>query len=124
VLGNWSAGSTANLVKRGSTTRPEHVKETSGFPIEISSALGVSETAWRMRMPRETSPSSSDRLYRLARIFALAEEVLEDREQAREWLRSPQVGLNNRVPFVLMETEAGAREVEDLLLRIEHGVLS
>jgi putative toxin-antitoxin system antitoxin component (TIGR02293 family) len=54
----------------------------------------------------------------------LAEEVIEDREQAREWLRSPQVGLDNRVPFVLMETEAGAREVEDLLLRIEHGVLS
>jgi putative toxin-antitoxin system antitoxin component (TIGR02293 family) len=67
---------------------------------------------------------TSDRLYRLARIFALAEEVLEDREQAREWLRSPQVGLDNRVPFELLETEAGAREVEDLLLRIEHGVLS
>ena len=67
---------------------------------------------------------SETRLYRFARLFALAEEVLEDKEQARDWLRSPQVGLNNRTPLDLMRTEAGAREVESLLVRIEHGVLS
>jgi putative toxin-antitoxin system antitoxin component (TIGR02293 family) len=119
----------ADLVKQG-LPQPalEHVKEILKLSDrEISSALGVSEkTAWRMRHApaKRLTSVTSDRLYRLARIFALAEEVLEDREQAREWLRSPQVGLDNRVPFELLETEAGAREVEDLLLRIEHGVLS
>ena len=119
----------ADLVKKGlPRSALEHVKEILKLSDrEVSSALGVSEkTAWRLRHAPEKrlTAATSDRLYRLARIFALAEEVLEDREQAREWLRSPQVGLNNRVPFELLETEAGAREVEDLLLRIEHGVLS
>lgn len=119
----------ADLVKQGfPQSALEHVKELLKLSDrEVSSALGVSEkTAWRLRHApaKRLTSVTSDRLYRLARIFALAEEVLEEREQAREWLRSPQVGLDNRVPFELLETEAGAREVEDLLLRIEHGVLS
>jgi putative toxin-antitoxin system antitoxin component (TIGR02293 family) len=57
-------------------------------------------------------------------LFALAEEVLESADAARDWLRERQVGLGNRIPLELMGTEAGSREVEDLLLRIEHSVLS
>lgn len=94
---------------------------------EVSSALDISEkTVWRLRRQRShrLPVSTSDRLYRIARLSALAEQVLEDRERAREWLRSPQIGLNERVPLELMRTEAGAREIEDLLIRIEHGVLS
>jgi putative toxin-antitoxin system antitoxin component (TIGR02293 family) len=55
---------------------------------------------------------------------ALAEEVLEDAGRAREWLHQPQRGLGNRIPLDLIRTEAGAREVEDLLGRIEYGVFS
>jgi putative toxin-antitoxin system antitoxin component (TIGR02293 family) len=130
VLGKPVSGlDFADLVKQGlPQSALEHVKEILKLSDrEVSSALGVSEkTAWRLRHAptKRLTTVTSDRLYRLARIFALAEEVLEDREQAREWLRSAQVGLNNRVPFELIETEAGAREVEDLLLRIEYGVLS
>lgn len=69
-------------------------------------------------------PALSDRLYRVARIFALAEEVLEDRTQAGEWLASPQAGLGGRVPLESLETEAGTRAVEDELLRIEHGFVA
>jgi putative toxin-antitoxin system antitoxin component (TIGR02293 family) len=68
--------------------------------------------------------AASDRLYRTARLVALADDVLEDRTVAREWLRTPQHGLGGRVPFHLLSTEAGAREVEALLLRIEHGFVA
>lgn len=90
---------------------------------EVSAALGVSEkTVSRLRAaPRsKLSPVASDRLYRVARLFALTEAVLEDEDLARQWLRSPQLGLANRTPLELMQTEAGAREVEQLLIRIEH----
>ncbi len=66
-------------------------------------------------------PAVSDRLYRTAKILALAEYVLEDREQALDWMSSGQQGLGGRKPFDLIETEAGTREVEEELLRIEHG---
>ena len=69
-------------------------------------------------------PVVSDRLYRTARIVALAEDVLEDRGQALEWLASKQKGLGNRMPFDLVETAAGTREVEEELQRIEHGFVA
>ena len=69
-------------------------------------------------------PAVSDRLYRSAKIIALAEGVLEDREQALQWLSSRQKGLGDRAPFDLLETEAGTREVEDELQRIEHGFVA
>jgi putative toxin-antitoxin system antitoxin component (TIGR02293 family) len=70
------------------------------------------------------SAIASDRLYRLARIFSITCEVLEDEEKAREWLRRQQVGLGGKTPLELLHTEAGAKEVEDLLWRIEYGVIS
>jgi len=70
------------------------------------------------------SPVESDRVYRFARIIALAEDVFEDKEEALEWLKSPQYGLGGLVPFDMLQTDAGAREVEELLVRIDYGILS
>jgi putative toxin-antitoxin system antitoxin component (TIGR02293 family) len=94
---------------------------------EIATAIGMSpKSVSRIRKgPRHAlNRVWSDRLYRLARIYALAKDVLEDDGLACEWLWSPQVGLRNRIPLYLLTTEAGAREVEDLLGRIEYGVVS
>jgi len=70
------------------------------------------------------SPISSDRLYRLARVYALAAKVLEDEDKGREWLKRPQYGLGERVPLEVASTELGAKEVENLLGRIEYSVLT
>ncbi|RJR16612.1 MAG: DUF2384 domain-containing protein [Nitrospiraceae bacterium] len=70
------------------------------------------------------SPVESDRVYRFARIIALAEDVFEDRHEALEWLKNPQYGLGGRVPFDMLQTDAGACEVEDLLVRIDYSVIS
>lgn len=92
---------------------------------ELSASLGVStKTLQRQARQARLNPVQGDRLYRLARIVALAEEVFENPDRARRWLREPQRGLGNRVPLELLGTEAGAREVEDLLGRIEYGVFS
>lgn len=95
---------------------------------QLSRVLGVSaRTMDRLAIAKGTArlkPAVSDRLYRTAKAIALAEDVLEDREQALEWLASKQAGLGNRVPFDLMETEAGTREVEEELERIEHGFVA
>lgn len=94
----------------------------------LSRVLGVSaRTMDRLVIAKGTArikPAVSDRLYRTAKVVALAEDVLEDREQALEWLASKQAGLGNRVPFDLMETDAGTHEVEEELQRIEHGFVA
>jgi len=67
-------------------------------------------------------PVSGDRMVRSARLLAIAEEVLEDRAAAARWLKAPQRALGNAVPLRLAETDVGARAVEALLGRMEHGV--
>lgn len=64
----------------------------------------------------------SDRLARIARIAAKAEEVFGERAKAVRWLHQPLVALAGKTPFEKMTTETGASRVEDVLTAIEHGV--
>jgi len=94
---------------------------------DLASVLGVSARTLQRQAARRDAcltPQQGDRLYRLARIVACAEETFENADRARAWLHQPQRGLGSRVPLALLTTEAGAREVEDLLGRIEYGVFS
>jgi putative toxin-antitoxin system antitoxin component (TIGR02293 family) len=90
----------------------------------LAELLGVSpKTLSRARASNtRLDPVASDRLLRVARIGALAIEVLEDDDRARGWLKRAQIGLGGRAPLALLVTDLGCVEVERLLLRIEHGV--
>lgn len=117
------------LVQQGLPSRSAlYLQQKLGLPDdEYSSTLGVSiKTLGRYRRtPRPHLDSGvSDRLYRIARLITLAEEVLEDKQAAINWLHRPQMGLNEKTPFELMKSEAGAKEVESLLYRIEYGIYS
>lgn len=118
----------AHVVERGlPAVAIDRIKASMNLAdADLSSALSISvKTLSRVRQTRRAlSLVEGDRLYRIARLFLLAQDVFEQDDFVREWFRSPQIGLNNRTPLDTMSTEAGAREVEDLLLRIDHGVLS
>jgi putative toxin-antitoxin system antitoxin component (TIGR02293 family) len=93
---------------------------------QLAALIGVSgKTLQRARGRRERLDAvTSDRLFRTARLVALAGEVLESSEHGLAWLGRSQIGLGGMTPFTLMTTEAGSEQVEQLLLRIEHGVYS
>ena len=93
-------------------------------PMEkLAAMLGISKaTLHRRKATGKLDRAESDRVVRFARLMGLAIEVMESPENARQWLSSPQVGLGGAVPLKYAETEFGAREVEDLLGRIEYGV--
>jgi len=121
------------LIKKGMPLGViSHIKREFNLPDEvIARIIGVSpRTVSRRRKTakipakKRLSPVESDRVYRFARIVAMAEEVFEDEGEGLEWLISPQHGLGGRVPFDMLQTDAGAREVEELLLRIDYGVIS
>src|SRR4030095_3582868 len=68
-------------------------------------------------------PSESDRLLRTSRLFARAKDLFDgDEESARGWLSRPQRALGGATPLDVATTEVGAREVENLIGRLEHGV--
>ncbi len=95
-------------------------------PMErLGPMLGISKaTLHRRRAGQRLGSAESDRVVRFARLMGKAVEVMESEENARKWLNSPQRGLGGAVPLDYAETEVGAREVEDLLGRIEYGVYS
>lgn len=97
-------------------------------------ALGAEELAQHLAISRSTlvrrrkggrlDMQESDRLLRYARLYARAQTVLQNDAAARDWLKQPARALNFVTPLTFAETETGAREVEALLGRIEHGVFS
>jgi putative toxin-antitoxin system antitoxin component (TIGR02293 family) len=80
-------------------------------------------TLARRRHGRRLHADESDRLYRLARIAAHAAMVLGDENKAAEWLRRPNRALGGEPPLRLLDTDVGARQVEDILGRIESGIV-
>jgi putative toxin-antitoxin system antitoxin component (TIGR02293 family) len=70
------------------------------------------------RLTRE----QSDRVVRAAAVVTTAEETFGSRERAGAWLRRPSRALAGSAPIDLIDTDIGAREVEDLLVRIDHGI--
>lgn len=92
---------------------------------EVSLALDLPKrTLARRKAARRLPADESDRVLRLTRIAVMAEEVFGDRDKAIRWLHRPNRALGSEVPLALLNTDIGARQVEDLLGRIEHGVVS
>ena len=82
--------------------------------------LGLSKaTLHRRKASGRLDPAESNRVVRFARLMGKAIEVLESDDDARQWLTSPQFGLGGAIPLDYADTEAGAREVEDLLIETE-----
>lgn len=104
----------------------ETLQASLDLPMEkLAPRLGMSKaTLHRRKQQGRLDRDESDRVVRFARLMGLALEVFESEDNARRWLQTPQVGLGGAVPLDYAVTEAGAREVEDLLNRIEHGVYS
>ena len=97
-----------------------------GVPMQsLADKLGISKaTLQRRKVQGRFDAAESDRLVRFARLVGLAIEVMETEDNARLWLSSSQAGLGGAIPLDYAKTEIGAREVEDLLGRIEYGVYS
>jgi putative toxin-antitoxin system antitoxin component (TIGR02293 family) len=54
----------------------------------------------------------------------LANRVFGDKAKAHRWLRKPKRSLGGDTPLTYLGSETGARVVEDMLLRIESGILA
>ncbi len=93
---------------------------------EAARGLHIARRTLQRRFARREAfgPEESEKFARLAAAFSLAEEVFEDREAARRWLRKPNRALVGRAPLSLLDTEAGTGLVLDVLRRIEHGLYS
>jgi putative toxin-antitoxin system antitoxin component (TIGR02293 family) len=101
----------------------------------LASGLLSAEELYQLVIPRRTferrrdekqplTVDEADRLLRVVRVVVQAAESLGDADKARVWLRTPNRALRGEAPMGMLATDIGARMVERVLGRIEHGVYS
>jgi putative toxin-antitoxin system antitoxin component (TIGR02293 family) len=92
----------------------------------LAAAIGIPErTLARRKVSRRLTPDESERLLRISAIFEDAVDLFEgDVAAAVNWLTTPRKALGDRAPLAYARTEPGAREVENLIGRLEHGIFS
>ncbi len=99
------------------------------------SGMGVSEIASLIELPERTmarrkvagrlTSGESERLLRLSKVFEQAVGLFEGNVQAAvAWLKTPKRALGDKSPWLYLQSEIGAREVEDLIGQLEHGVFA
>ncbi len=127
-LRSTGVGELVRLVKAGLPfDRLVKFQKAAAIPMDTIARLAGIPTRTLARRQHEgrLKPDESDRVLRLSMLFDLATDLFEgDAEGARRWLKSPQAALGGEVPFEFASTEVGAREVENLILRLEHGVVA
>jgi putative toxin-antitoxin system antitoxin component (TIGR02293 family) len=93
---------------------------------DLSRTLGIPQRTLSRRISRAAAltPAESDRTVRAARVYTRAVEMIGDREKAVAWLATPNRALGGETPLERLDTDLGARLVEDILGRIAYGVYS
>lgn len=92
----------------------------------VRQLLGISEsTQFRYEKKNPVlKPNLADRWARFERIVRQAEELFEDRREAQRWLSTAKTDLKDQTPIEALATDAGSREVEQMLTRAEYGIFS
>jgi putative toxin-antitoxin system antitoxin component (TIGR02293 family) len=92
----------------------------------LSELISIPKRTLHRKVAREEilKPDESERVLRIGKLYRRALQVFEDPKRATNWFSSKPKALGGKTPLELMKTEFGARLVEDLLGRIEHGVFS
>jgi putative toxin-antitoxin system antitoxin component (TIGR02293 family) len=92
----------------------------------LSRKLGIPQRTLTRRLSQQSAltAAESDRMVRMARVYANAVEMLGDEEKAIEWLRTPNRALGGEKPLDQLDTDVGSQMVDDVLGRIAYGVYS
>ncbi len=105
----------------------EHLRRETGLPMErLAVSIGISRrTLTRRKKEKRLSAAESDRLVSISRLLTFALSLFEgNSKKAFHWFMLPNRALGNLSPLEMAATETGAREVENLIGRLEHGVFS
>ena len=92
----------------------------------VREILGVSESSqfrYEKNNPK-LKTNLADRWSRVVKTVELAEELFEDDEEIKKWLSTPKAAFNGNCPLDMLSTEAGSRQVEQLLLQASYGVFA
>lgn len=93
---------------------------------QVAKCLNIPSRTLSRRLASKSrlTHEESDRTLRMARVVALASEILGTEEKASHWMVAPNRALNGKRPFDQLDTELGVRSVEEVLYSIAYGMYS
>ncbi len=120
----WRADGPIAAVEGGLPKAAFHrLQRALGVPQKVAAEAFMIPLRTLSRRQRLLVPES-DRVFRFAWLFQRAIEVLGEGSNARRWMQTPKKALGGESPLRHARTEPGARQVEQLLGQVEHGVFS
>jgi putative toxin-antitoxin system antitoxin component (TIGR02293 family) len=98
----------------------------SGLPLKDLLEVVIPARTLKHRRQRQEplNLDESDRLARVARLYELGVRVFGNADKARRWLSKPKIRFEERTPLVMMRTELGGRQVEEMLIQIDEGMFA
>ncbi len=124
-------GSVAQIVQQLETGLPfkvlESLRDATGLSLaEVAARTRISDrTLARRKREGRFNLDESERILRIATVFERAVGLFEgDQAAAMRWLQTPRDVFGGVSALEFAETEVGAREVEDVIERIEYGVIA
>jgi putative toxin-antitoxin system antitoxin component (TIGR02293 family) len=121
----------AQIVRRGLPLRTRAIFLAHGLTKDEFHLIVISLRTFRHRQERLKkgqdellSPDESDKAVRAARVMALAERVFANREKALAWMRKAKKRFEGETPMQMLQTEAGARLVEQMLIQLDEGMFA
>lgn len=120
----WDAGA-VSAAPRIAPDALDALKSRGYSEDEIAALVVPKRTLARRRAASDSlSVEETDKALRLERIAEQAERVFGNPDKAHRWLRKPKRALAGETPLAYLASEAGARVVEGMLHRIEHGIFA
>ncbi|SFF27255.1 type II RES/Xre toxin-antitoxin system antitoxin [Spirosoma endophyticum] len=104
----------------------DQVAQLAGLTdVELAPILNMSiRNLHRLKANDKLARDASERLLLLTNLLQHGLDVFdEDAQTLAEWLRSPIRELNTQSPLSLLDTTTGFGLVDDVLGRIEHGIV-
>jgi len=108
------------LPKKSLQATVKHLTLDADAAKQISNRL-VPPASFKRRQGN-LNPQQSERVERLARVFATALDVWGDEVDARQFLFTSHQLLNHQRPIDLAFSELGARHIEKILEKIRYGL--
>jgi putative toxin-antitoxin system antitoxin component (TIGR02293 family) len=66
----------------------------------------------------------SEKILALADLYSYGYEVFDDVDKFNDWMKEPNLALDNKLPLDLADTMTGIEELKHLIGRIDYGIFS
>ena len=121
----------AQTVRHGLPLKTQAALLSHGLTKEEFHLIVIPQRTFRHRTERLNkglaeflSSDESDKALRAARVLSLAEKIFASREKALSWMRQSKKRFEGETPMTMLQTEAGARLVEQMLVQIDEGMFA